>query len=101
LEVHQRGALLQFNAERAVPVAEGSYRWRGGLRPWDKPSLAGTGQPTPPSDPGAPCTSPSTSTATMPWAAGSAWATTAPWSPVGGPSAAPSLQSTAWAPVQS
>ena len=29
LEVHQRGEVLQLNAERAVPVAEGSYRWRG------------------------------------------------------------------------
>jgi hypothetical protein len=34
LEVHQRGEVLQLNAERAVPVAEGSYRWRGELRLW-------------------------------------------------------------------
>jgi transcriptional regulator with XRE-family HTH domain len=73
LEVHQRGEVLQLNAERAVPVAEGSYRWRGELRMWDtKPSSAGTGQPTPPCDPRAPCTSPSTSMAPMPGAAGSA-----------------------------
>jgi hypothetical protein len=57
LEVHQRGEVLQLNAERAVPVAEGSYRWRGELRLWDnEPSSAGIGQPTPPSGPRAPCT---------------------------------------------
>jgi hypothetical protein len=27
--------VLQLNAERAVPVAEGSYRWRGESRLWD------------------------------------------------------------------
>src|SRR5215208_211525 len=37
-----------------------------------KPSSAGTGQPTPPCDPRAPCTCPSTSTAPTPGAAGSA-----------------------------
>jgi hypothetical protein len=35
LEVRQRGEVLQLNAERAVPVSEGSYRWRGELRLWD------------------------------------------------------------------
>jgi phage terminase Nu1 subunit (DNA packaging protein) len=29
------------NAERAVPVAEGSYRWRGELRLWDNEALIG------------------------------------------------------------
>jgi transcriptional regulator with XRE-family HTH domain len=73
LEVHQRGELLQLNAERAVPVAEGSYRWRGELRLWDNEALIGWyGQPTPPCAPRAPCTSPSTSTAATPGAAGSA-----------------------------
>ena len=41
LEVHQRGELLQLDAERAVPVAEGSYRWRGELRLWDNEALMG------------------------------------------------------------
>jgi hypothetical protein len=41
LEVHQRGEVLQLNAERAVPVAEGSYRWRGELRLWDNEALIG------------------------------------------------------------
>jgi transcriptional regulator with XRE-family HTH domain len=41
LEVHQRGELLQLNAERAVPVSEGSYRWRGELRLWDNEALIG------------------------------------------------------------
>ena len=41
LEVHQRGEVLQRNAERAVPVAEGSYRWRGELRLWDNEALIG------------------------------------------------------------
>ncbi|HEX8134351.1 MAG TPA: helix-turn-helix transcriptional regulator [Actinomycetes bacterium] len=41
LEVHQRGELLQLDAERAVPVAEGSYRWRGELRLWDNEALIG------------------------------------------------------------
>src|SRR4029453_4538336 len=33
LEVHQRGELLQLDAARAVPVAERSYRRRGGRAP--------------------------------------------------------------------
>lgn len=41
LHVHQRGELLQLDAERAVPVAEGSYRWRGELRLWDNEALVG------------------------------------------------------------
>jgi transcriptional regulator with XRE-family HTH domain len=41
LEVHQRGELLQLEAERAAPVAEGSYRWRGELRLWDNEALIG------------------------------------------------------------
>ena len=41
LEVHQRGEVLQLNAERAVPVSEGSYRWRGELRLWDNEALIG------------------------------------------------------------
>jgi transcriptional regulator with XRE-family HTH domain len=41
LEVHQRGELLQLDAERAVPVSEGSYRWRGELRLWDNEALMG------------------------------------------------------------
>jgi transcriptional regulator with XRE-family HTH domain len=41
LEIHQRGELLQLDAERAVPVAEGSYRWRGELRLWDNEALMG------------------------------------------------------------
>ena len=32
MEIHERGELLQLDAERAVPVDEGSYRWRGELR---------------------------------------------------------------------
>lgn len=41
LEIHQRGEVLQLDAERAVPVAEGSYRWRGELRLWDNEALMG------------------------------------------------------------
>jgi transcriptional regulator with XRE-family HTH domain len=41
LEVHQRGELLQLDAERALPVREGSYRWRGELRLWDNEALIG------------------------------------------------------------
>jgi transcriptional regulator with XRE-family HTH domain len=41
LEVHQQGDLLQLDADRAVPVAEGSYRWRGELRLWDNEALIG------------------------------------------------------------
>jgi transcriptional regulator with XRE-family HTH domain len=41
LEVHQRGELLQLDADRAVPIEEGSYRWRGELRLWDNEALMG------------------------------------------------------------
>lgn len=41
LVIHQRGELLQLDAERAVPVQEGSYRWRGELRLWDNEALMG------------------------------------------------------------
>jgi transcriptional regulator with XRE-family HTH domain len=41
LEIYQRGDLLQLDAERAVSVAEGSYRWRGELRLWDHEALIG------------------------------------------------------------
>jgi transcriptional regulator with XRE-family HTH domain len=41
LVVSQRGELLQLDAERAVPVSEGSYRWRGELRLWDNEALMG------------------------------------------------------------
>jgi hypothetical protein len=41
LEVHQSGDLLQLDAERALPVAEGSYRWRGELRLCDNEALIG------------------------------------------------------------
>jgi transcriptional regulator with XRE-family HTH domain len=41
LKVHQRGELLQLDADRAVPVAEGSYHWRGELRLWDNEALLG------------------------------------------------------------
>jgi transcriptional regulator with XRE-family HTH domain len=41
LEVHQRGDLLQLDADRALPVADGSYRWRGELRLWDNEALIG------------------------------------------------------------
>jgi transcriptional regulator with XRE-family HTH domain len=41
LEVHQQGDLLQLDADRALPVAEGSYRWRGELRLWDNEALIG------------------------------------------------------------
>lgn len=41
LEVHQRGELLTLDADRAVPVEEGSYRWRGELRLWDNEALMG------------------------------------------------------------
>src|SRR5260370_16414121 len=39
LEVHQQGDLLQLDADRARPVEEGSYRWRGDLRLWDNEPL--------------------------------------------------------------
>ena len=41
LEVHQRGELLQLDADRALPVAEGSYQWHGELRLWDNEALIG------------------------------------------------------------
>lgn len=41
LTIYQRGGLLQLDAERAVPVAEGSYQWRGELRLWDNEALIG------------------------------------------------------------
>ena len=39
MRVHQRGELLQLDADRA-PV-EGSYHWRGELRLWDNEALMG------------------------------------------------------------
>jgi hypothetical protein len=41
MEVHQRGELLQLDADRAVPVDEGSYQWRGKLRLWDNEAHMG------------------------------------------------------------
>jgi transcriptional regulator with XRE-family HTH domain len=41
LVVDQRGELLQLDAARAVPVEEGSFRWRGELRLWDNEALIG------------------------------------------------------------
>lgn len=41
LKVHQRAELFQLEAERAVPVAEGSYQWRGEFRLWDNEALIG------------------------------------------------------------
>jgi transcriptional regulator with XRE-family HTH domain len=41
LEISQRGELLQLDADRALPVPEGSYRWRGELRLWDNEALIG------------------------------------------------------------
>lgn len=41
VEASQRGEILQLNADRAVPVAEGSYRWEGELRLWDNEALLG------------------------------------------------------------
>jgi transcriptional regulator with XRE-family HTH domain len=41
LEVHQLGDLLQLDAERALPVEEGSYAWHGELRLWDNEALIG------------------------------------------------------------
>ena len=35
LEISQRGEVLQLLAERATPLAEGSYRWQGELRLWE------------------------------------------------------------------
>jgi transcriptional regulator with XRE-family HTH domain len=41
LEITQRGEMLQLDADRATPVAEGSYRWQGELRLWDNEALVG------------------------------------------------------------
>lgn len=41
LLIYQRGNLLQLDAERAVPVEDGSFRWRGELRLWDNEALMG------------------------------------------------------------
>lgn len=41
MAVTQRGERLYVDAERARPVEEGSYRWRGELRLWDNESLIG------------------------------------------------------------
>ena len=41
LEINQRGELLQLDADRALPVPEGSYRWRGELRLWNNEALIG------------------------------------------------------------
>ena len=41
LEIHQSGEDLQLDADRAVPVEEGSYRWQGELRLWDNEALIG------------------------------------------------------------
>jgi hypothetical protein len=35
------GELLQLTADRAIPIEEGSYRWRGELRLWDNEALMG------------------------------------------------------------
>ena len=37
----QHGDSLQLDAERALPVSEGSYAWRGELRLWDNEALIG------------------------------------------------------------
>jgi hypothetical protein len=39
--VHQHGELLQLDADRALPPAEGSYTWHGELRLWDNEALMG------------------------------------------------------------
>jgi transcriptional regulator with XRE-family HTH domain len=41
LEIEQRGELLHLDAERAIPVEQGSYRWHGELRLWDQEALMG------------------------------------------------------------
>lgn len=41
MKVHQRAELLQLEGDRAAPVAEGSYQWRGELRLWDNEALIG------------------------------------------------------------
>ena len=41
LEVNQRGEVLQLLADRATPLADGSYQWQGELRLWDNEALLG------------------------------------------------------------
>lgn len=41
LEITQQGETLHLDADRARPVEEGSYRWRGELRVWDNEALIG------------------------------------------------------------
>ncbi|MBO0811415.1 MAG: helix-turn-helix transcriptional regulator [Microlunatus sp.] len=41
LEITQQGEVLYLDAERALPVEKGSYRWRGELRLWDNEALMG------------------------------------------------------------
>ncbi len=41
LEIRQNGEVLQLAADRAAPVAEGSYQWQGELRLWDNEALVG------------------------------------------------------------
>jgi transcriptional regulator with XRE-family HTH domain len=41
VEITQRGEVLQLAADRAIPVAEGSYQWQGELRLWDNEALLG------------------------------------------------------------
>ena len=41
VDSHQRGDLLHLDAERAIAIEEGSYRWRGELRLWDNEALIG------------------------------------------------------------
>ena len=41
MEVNQRGDVLHLDAERAAPIEEGSYAWRGELRLWDNEALMG------------------------------------------------------------
>lgn len=41
VKVDQRDNLLRLDADRALPVEQGSYRWRGELRLWDNEALIG------------------------------------------------------------
>jgi transcriptional regulator with XRE-family HTH domain len=41
LDIHQQGDLLHLDADRALPVEDGSFRWRGELRLWDSEALIG------------------------------------------------------------
>jgi len=41
LEIAQQGERMFLDAERAMPVEDGSYRWRGELRLWDNEALMG------------------------------------------------------------